>query len=94
MTNGVVRVLAIPDHLLACGYSTLDTKSADEEYPFFDIKSKFRIGHWFFFFSFQDFLPFFRGEGEGEGRGDGVRGLSGFRLRSGRPQHVYMCVKD
>lgn len=65
MTNGVVRVLAIPYHLLACGYSTLDTKSADEEYPFFDIKSKFRIGHWCFFSSFQDFPLFPRGGGEG-----------------------------
>ena len=92
MTNGVVRVLAIPDHLLACGYSTLDTKSGDEEHPFFDIKSKFRIGHWCFFFSFQDFLPFF--SRRGGGGGEGVRGLSGFRLRSGRPQHLYMCVKD
>ena len=66
MTNSVVRVLAIPDHLLACGYSTLDTKSADEEYPFFDIKSKFRIGHWCFFFLLSRFSSFFpRGGGEG-----------------------------
>ena len=75
MTNGVVRVLAIPDHLLACGYSTLDTKSADEEYPFFDIKSKFRIGHCCFFAPFKILFLF----SEGRGRGEGVRGLSGFR---------------
>ena len=75
MTNGVVRFLAIPDHLLACGYSTLDTKSADEEYPFFDIKSKFRIGHWCFFSPFEILFL----SSEGRGRGEGVRGLSGFR---------------
>ena len=73
-----VRVLAIPDHLLACGYSTLDTKSADEEHTFFDVERIFRIGHW----CFPPFFLFFWGGGLG--------GFLGFlRVVGGRN----LCVK-